>query len=73
MRLNQVWVPRAPRSEPRFTEVDEDEVAPRPAESFAGRGSERREMIHDSEEPREPPEPVGPAERIALQPSAAGS
>src|SRR5690348_4091802 len=69
IRLNQVWVPRAPRPEPRFTEVDddEDEIAPRSARSFGGRAAERREP-RDIEEPLEPPEPVGPAERIALQP-----
>jgi DNA end-binding protein Ku len=68
IRLNQVWVPRAPRPEPRFAEAgyDEDVAAPPPARAFAP-GPERS-TSPDIAGGLEPPDLTGPAERIALQP-----
>ena len=68
IRLNQVWVPHPPRPEPRFAEAEdhEDVVAPSPGRAFAP-GPERRPSP-DIESELEPPNLVGPAERIALQP-----
>ena len=72
IRLNQVWVPRAPHREPPFAEAedDEDKVVPavQPPQDFPRQRFEHRYAEPDEIEEPAPSESVGPAERIALQP-----
>lgn len=67
IRLNQVWVPHAPRPELHFAEVGDDDEAPGAAERFEERGRPLARSADRGEEPA-PYEPVGATERIALQP-----
>ena len=61
IRLNQMWVPRTPRS--LITEADDEDEAPPRAAGRSSRGEP--DAAEDDWE-----EPAGPATRIALQPVA---
>src|SRR4051794_5686537 len=62
IRLNQVWVPRAPPTEPIEAEEEEE-----PAQINHGHGASLR-AAEPTGEPEEEPEYAAPATRIALRP-----